>query len=165
MRCDALRCDETRPDIIYIYMYKYHASSHHATRNDITGQRYLPTYLPTHLAKPPLTCVHHTHPSIQTKNRLIRCEAASANAQETLPLFSCAVLAASVGGVPAPTVNAVAAAYLATRVVYNVIYVWLQGANSRKVAYARSLSWFAGVACWMTLFVKAGFAFSEGGAE
>ncbi|EMR62317.1 hypothetical protein MGN70_011007 [Eutypa lata] len=100
-----------------------------------------------------------------TKNRLIRCEAASANAQETLPLFSCAVLAASVGGVPAPTVNAVAAAYLATRVVYNVIYVWLQGANSRKVAYARSLSWFAGVACWMTLFVKAGFAFSEGGAE
>ncbi|KAK7743760.1 hypothetical protein SLS62_010452 [Diatrype stigma] len=97
-----------------------------------------------------------------TKDRLLRCEAASANAQETLPLFGLAVVAASAAGVAPATVNGLAAAYLASRAAYNLIYVWLQGSGGRAVASARSLSWFVGVGCWMTLFVKAGFGFLEG---
>ncbi|RYP09409.1 hypothetical protein DL764_001288 [Monosporascus ibericus] len=89
-----------------------------------------------------------------TKNRLLRCEAASTNAQETLPLFMGSVLAANMAGVPAPTVNGFAAAYLASRAVYNFVYVFLQ--DDPRFADLRSYVWITGVGLWMTLFVKAG---------
>ncbi|RYP21205.1 hypothetical protein DL765_002344 [Monosporascus sp. GIB2] len=91
---------------------------------------------------------------MKTKNRLLRCDAAAANAHETLPLFMGSVLAANAAGVPTPTVNCLAAAYLASRATYNVVYVFLQ--DNPRFALARSLVWVAGVGCWMTLFVKAG---------
>ncbi|RYP85440.1 hypothetical protein DL769_000993 [Monosporascus sp. CRB-8-3] len=94
-----------------------------------------------------------------TKSRLLRCEAASANAQETLPLFMGSVLAANAAGVPAPTVNGFAAAYLASRAAYNFVYVFLQ--DDPRFARLRSNVWFAGVGCWMTLFVKAGLRYLE----
>ncbi|RYO75902.1 hypothetical protein DL762_008165 [Monosporascus cannonballus] len=89
-----------------------------------------------------------------TKNRLLRCDAAAANALETLPLFMGSVLAANAAGVPTPTVNGLAGAYLASRATYNVVYVFLQ--DNPRFALARSLVWIAGVGCWMTLFIKAG---------
>ncbi|RYP50503.1 hypothetical protein DL768_004008 [Monosporascus sp. mg162] len=94
-----------------------------------------------------------------TKNRLLRCEAASANAQETLPLFMGSVLAANAAGVPAPTVNGLAAAYLASRAAYNFVYVSLQ--DDPRFARLRSWVWITGVGCWMTLFIKAGLRFLE----
>ncbi|KAI1640223.1 hypothetical protein F4809DRAFT_591966 [Biscogniauxia mediterranea] len=89
-----------------------------------------------------------------TKNRILRSDAAAANAQETLPLFLGSVLAANVAGVPARTINLLAAAYLVSRVAYTIVYVWLQ--ENRKFVPIRSLAWTVGVACWTTLFVKAG---------
>ncbi|RYP26175.1 hypothetical protein DL767_008127 [Monosporascus sp. MG133] len=94
-----------------------------------------------------------------TKNRLLRCEAASANAQETLPLFMGSVLAANTAGVPAPVVNGLAAAYLGSRVAYNFVYVVLQ--DNPRFAVLRSIVWMAGLGCWMTLFVKAGLRYLE----
>ena len=94
-----------------------------------------------------------------TKNRLLRCEAASANAQETLPLFMGSVLAANAAGVPAPTINGFAAAYLASRATYNFVYVSLQ--DNPRFAPLRSVVWMTGVGCWMTLFVKAGLRYLE----
>ncbi|RYP79217.1 hypothetical protein DL771_000195 [Monosporascus sp. 5C6A] len=94
-----------------------------------------------------------------TKNRLLRCEAASANAQETLPLFMGSVLAANATGVPVPTINGLAAAYLASRAAYSFFYVFLQ--ENLLFARLRSVVWMAGVGCWMTLFVKAGRRYLE----
>ncbi|RYP91035.1 hypothetical protein DL770_002865 [Monosporascus sp. CRB-9-2] len=95
----------------------------------------------------------------RTKNRLLRCEAASANAQETLPFFMGSVLAANAAGVPTPTVNGLAAAYLASRAAYGYIYVSLQ--ENPRFAALRSVVWMAGIGCWMTLFVKAGLRYLE----
>ncbi|KAI0476708.1 hypothetical protein F4859DRAFT_59082 [Xylaria cf. heliscus] len=92
--------------------------------------------------------------SKQTKNKILRCEAASANAQETLALFVAAVIAANYAGVPVETINTLAGSYLASRVAYNTTYIFLQ--ENRNLAPLRSLVWMAGVGTWMTLFIKAG---------
>ncbi|KAI0866891.1 hypothetical protein F4860DRAFT_7431 [Xylaria cubensis] len=89
-----------------------------------------------------------------TKNKIFRCEAASANAQETLGLFVSAVIAANYAGVPVETMNTFAALYLGSRVVYNITYIFLQ--ENRSFAPLRSLVWMVGVGSWMTLFIKAG---------
>ncbi|KAI0010289.1 hypothetical protein F4779DRAFT_315314 [Xylariaceae sp. FL0662B] len=87
------------------------------------------------------------------KNRVLRCQAASANGQETLPVFIGAVIASNVAGVPVRTINLLASSYLVSRLFFNIIYVRLQ--DNRKFAPARTLVWNLGVACWMTLLVKA----------
>ncbi|KAI0597662.1 hypothetical protein F4775DRAFT_593131 [Biscogniauxia sp. FL1348] len=97
--------------------------------------------------------------AIITKNRILRSDAAAANAQETLPLFLGSILAANVAGVPVRTINLLAAAYLVSRVAYTIVYVWLQ--ENRKLAPIRTLTWNVGVVCWGTLFVKAGYKMLE----
>lgn len=57
------------------------------------------------------------------KLQIFRAKAAEANGFENLPVFAGAVLAANVAGVPVETLNALSAAYLASRVIYNIIYV------------------------------------------
>ncbi|TRX94791.1 hypothetical protein FHL15_004252 [Xylaria flabelliformis] len=89
-----------------------------------------------------------------TKNKIFRCEAASANGQETLGLFVSAVIAANYAGVPVETMNSFAALYLGSRVVYNITYIFLQ--ENRNFAPLRSLVWMVGVGSWITLFIKAG---------
>ncbi|KAI1743687.1 hypothetical protein F4680DRAFT_444962 [Xylaria scruposa] len=89
-----------------------------------------------------------------TKNKIFRCEAAGANAQETLGLFVSAVIAANYAGVPVETLNNLAALYLGSRVAYNITYIFLQ--ENRSFAPLRSLVWMVGVGSWMTLFIKAG---------
>ncbi|KAI1500486.1 hypothetical protein F5X99DRAFT_386183 [Biscogniauxia marginata] len=88
------------------------------------------------------------------KNRILRSQAAAANAVETMPLYVGSVLAANIAGVPARTINVLAAAYLASRIAYTITYVWLQ--ENRKLVPVRTLVWNVGVACWMTLFIKSG---------
>ncbi|KAI1085827.1 hypothetical protein F5B20DRAFT_519942 [Whalleya microplaca] len=87
------------------------------------------------------------------KNRVLRCEAAAANGQESLPVFIGAVIASNVAGVPVRTINLLASSYLVSRVFYNIIYVRLQ--DNRKFAPVRTIVWNAGMACWVTLLVKA----------
>ncbi|KAI3337121.1 hypothetical protein HD806DRAFT_27736 [Xylariaceae sp. AK1471] len=89
-----------------------------------------------------------------TKNKILRCEAAATNGQETLGLFIGSIIAANHAGVPVETINKLAGVYLASRVVYNFTYIFLQG--NPTFAPVRSLVWNAGVVSWFTLFVKAG---------
>ncbi|KAI1168019.1 hypothetical protein F5B18DRAFT_343595 [Nemania serpens] len=89
-----------------------------------------------------------------TKNKILRCEAAAANGQETLNLFIASVIAANHAGVPVETINKLTGLYLATRVIYNVTYIFLQ--ENPSFAPVRSIVWNIGVVSWVTLFVKAG---------
>lgn len=62
-------------------------------------------------------------------------------------------MAANVAGVDAYTLNVLTLSYLATRVVYNYIYVFAQ--DNRNIAPARSLVWMTGVGLAITLYIKA----------
>jgi uncharacterized MAPEG superfamily protein len=63
------------------------------------------------------------------------------------------VLAANVSGVPVASLNLLTLGYVATRVVYNVAYVWL--CTNRRRAALRSATWLVGVSLVMTLWIKA----------
>ncbi|OIW33532.1 hypothetical protein CONLIGDRAFT_181326 [Coniochaeta ligniaria NRRL 30616] len=91
-----------------------------------------------------------------TKSRILRARAAHANGNETIGLYAAAVVAANVAGVEAETVNYLALGYVASRIVYNYIYVIAQ--DNSRVAPLRSLTWVSGIGIIMTLFVKAGNA-------
>ncbi|KAK7908594.1 hypothetical protein PG985_015897 [Apiospora marii] len=89
-----------------------------------------------------------------TKGRILRSHHAATNGYETLPLFTGAIIASNIAGVPVSTVNLLSLAYLGSRALYNVIYIHLQ--DNRKFAPARSLAWVASVGCWFTLYIQAG---------
>ncbi|KAI0911558.1 hypothetical protein F4823DRAFT_295731 [Ustulina deusta] len=89
-----------------------------------------------------------------TKEKILRCEAAAANGQDTLSLFVASIIAANYAGVPVETINKLVGVYLGTRVVYNYTYIFLQ--ENRSFAPVRTLVWNASLISWMTLFVKAG---------
>lgn len=83
-----------------------------------------------------------------------RSEAASANAFETLGIYAGGIVAAAAAGVPAETLNTLSGVYLASRAVYNVVYIFLQ--DDRKFAPVRSIVWNVGLGAIITLWVKAG---------
>ncbi|KAJ4424995.1 hypothetical protein N0V82_000277 [Gnomoniopsis sp. IMI 355080] len=88
--------------------------------------------------------------------RLQRADAASANAFETIGLYAGGIAAAGAAGVPASTLNYLGVGYVASRLVYNVVYVFLQ--DNRKFAPVRSLVWNVGLGVIVTLWIKAGNA-------
>ncbi|KUI62646.1 hypothetical protein VP1G_09761 [Cytospora mali] len=90
----------------------------------------------------------------KTVLRIQRGEAAMTNGFESLGAYAGGVAAAAAAGVPAKTLNYLSAAYLASRLVYNAIYVFLQ--DNRKWAPVRSVVWDVGVGIIATLWVKAG---------
>ena len=77
-----------------------------------------------------------------------RANAAQANGFEALPLFVAAVLAAQQMQAPQGRVDALAMAFIATRIVYIGLYV----ANQASL---RSLAWAIGLACCVGLFFSA----------
>ncbi|KAI1131527.1 hypothetical protein F5Y10DRAFT_233459 [Nemania abortiva] len=89
-----------------------------------------------------------------TKGKILRCEAAVANGQDTVNLFVASVIAANYAGVPVETINKLAGLYLASRAVFNFTYIFLQ--ENPSFAPVRSIFWNVGVVSWITLFVKAG---------
>ncbi|KAK8090249.1 hypothetical protein PG997_005210 [Apiospora hydei] len=89
-----------------------------------------------------------------TKGRIMRSKAAASNGYETLPLFTGAVIASNIAGVPVSTINMLSFAYLGGRALFNFIYIRLQ--DNRKFASARSLVWMASIGCWFTLYIQAG---------
>ncbi|KAK7703949.1 hypothetical protein SLS64_008895 [Diaporthe eres] len=97
---------------------------------------------------------HATHQTQQTAQRIQRAEAAMANGFETLGMYSAGIVAAVVAGVPAETLNYLSVAYLASRVGYNTVYIWLQ--DNRKLAPLRSVCWNASIGIIAALWIKAG---------
>ncbi|BFZ56292.1 hypothetical protein PYCC9005_003337 [Savitreella phatthalungensis] len=91
--------------------------------------------------------------SAEQFGRFQRAEAAQANGFDGLPLFAAAVGIASVARVPASTVNTCAGLYLASRVVFNLLYI---NTTDIKKSGLRSLTWLFGIINLLTLFVKAG---------
>ncbi|KAK4137791.1 hypothetical protein BT67DRAFT_415526 [Trichocladium antarcticum] len=95
------------------------------------------TTLPKHIAK-----------------RIGRAKAAAANGFETLGLYAASVVAGNVAGVATGRLNALTAAYLLSRALYNLVYVHLQ--ENARVAVLRPLVWLAGIGLIMGTFVLAG---------
>jgi uncharacterized MAPEG superfamily protein len=77
-----------------------------------------------------------------------RANAAQQNSFEAFPLFAAAVIIATLLHAPQSTVNKLALAFIAVRLLYVVCYLadW---------ASLRSLVWFAGMACVVSIFVVA----------
>lgn len=77
-----------------------------------------------------------------------RAVAAMANGYEGFPLFAAAVIIASMLKGPQFATDMLALGYIATRFAYGVLYIAGKGT-------LRSVVWMAGLACIVTLFVKA----------
>ncbi|GKT98672.1 membrane protein [Fusarium langsethiae] len=80
--------------------------------------------------------------------------AATENGFETLGLYAAGIVAANFAGVPTPTINALSFSYVASRVAYNVAYLWLQA--DRRLAPVRSLVWTTSIGFIVALWIKAG---------
>lgn len=72
---------------------------------------------------------------------------------ETIGLYGSSVAVAFAAGVPIQTLNYLSAGYVASRLAYNTIYIFLQ--DNRKIAPLRSIVWNVGVGILVTLWVKA----------
>ncbi|KAI3480882.1 hypothetical protein L1887_56956 [Cichorium endivia] len=74
-------------------------------------------------------------------------------AQRNLGLFAAAVVAGNVAKVPNSELNTLTAFYLASRVVFNLLYIFV---TRETTASLRSASYLAGLGTIFTLFIKAG---------
>ncbi|OAQ97981.1 hypothetical protein LLEC1_04161 [Akanthomyces lecanii] len=90
----------------------------------------------------------------ETKQRIARAKAASDNGFETIGLYAAAVVAANVTGVDTALLNRLTIGYVVSRFVF--VFVYVQLGSNRKTAPVRSLTWAAGIASIVTLFIKAG---------
>ena len=84
--------------------------------------------------------------------KYIRAEGAQLNGFENLPLFAAAIIAGNFAGVPAHELNRLAAGYLASRVLFNGLYIWT---TDELAAYLRSGAYLAGIGIIFNLFFKA----------
>ncbi|CZR64805.1 uncharacterized protein PAC_14704 [Phialocephala subalpina] len=97
-----------------------------------------------------------------TKALILRSEGAQTNGFENLPLISTAILAGNLAGLPSSTLNTLSFSYLATRVLYNFIYI---NNTSLAMANLRSVVFVTGVGICFTLFVKAGNVLKDSAAN
>lgn len=89
---------------------------------------------------------------------VIRAEGAQTNGFENLGLFAAAILAGNFAGLPNETLNLLSGGYVASRVLYNLIYI---NHTTEVGAAARTVTFFTGLGFVMTLFVKSGNAIRE----
>jgi uncharacterized MAPEG superfamily protein len=81
-----------------------------------------------------------------------RANAAQQNSFESLPLFAAAVIIAEFLHAPPHTIDGLAVGFVAARLLYIVCYIVCYIANYPAL---RSLCWFAGLGCCVTLFIVA----------
>lgn len=98
------------------------------------------------------TCTDAPFRNSQTKGRISRAQAASANGLETIGLYAAAMVAANHAGVDTDVLNRLTIGYVVSRFAYVFAYVNL-GANP-KTAGVRTAVWFAGIGAIFTLFIK-----------
>lgn len=80
-----------------------------------------------------------------------------ANGLDNIGLFAAAVVAGNAAHLPIELLNSLSIAYVVSRVVFSVAYV-------QNMPKTRVATFFGGLACCFTLFVKAGKAFNGGAA-
>ncbi|KAH6955681.1 hypothetical protein BKA56DRAFT_603476 [Ilyonectria sp. MPI-CAGE-AT-0026] len=93
------------------------------------------------------------------QQRVLRAKAAVANGFETIGLFAAGVAAANHAGVAVPTLNLLTMGYVAARLAYDVVYIWLQA--NRRLAFLRTTAWLIGVFLTLSLWMKAGYKVLE----
>ncbi|KAF7846300.1 hypothetical protein BT93_L4652 [Corymbia citriodora subsp. variegata] len=91
----------------------------------------------------------------ETKGRIQRAEGAQQNGFENVGLFAAAVVAGNIAKLDNWTLNALTGGYLASRVLYNLLYI---NNTTDGAANARSAVFVSGIAMIFTLFIKAGNA-------
>ncbi|CZT14781.1 uncharacterized protein RCC_00735 [Ramularia collo-cygni] len=90
-----------------------------------------------------------------TKQTIIRAEGAQQNGFENLGLFAAAVVIGNVAKLDNWTLNALSGGYLASRVVYNALYIT---GTTEGVANARSVAFLSGIGIIFSFFIKSGNA-------
>ncbi|CAL3971408.1 unnamed protein product [Diplocarpon coronariae] len=88
-----------------------------------------------------------------TRDRIVRSEGAQSNGFENLGLFAAAVVAGNVARLPAQTLNTLAGGYVASRILYNYLYITN---TSDTAANTRSIVFVSGVGLVWTLFIRSG---------
>lgn len=84
--------------------------------------------------------------------RIAKCTGAHNNGFEFFPLYCVAIIVAFQRLVPVNEVKVVAAICLATRVLYNPLYIW---GSTPTVAGLRSLTWVVGIGSTLYLLFRA----------
>lgn len=87
--------------------------------------------------------------------KYLRAEAAQQNGFEVLPYFAAAIVAGNAAKLPATLLNNSAVLFLASRVVYNVLYI---STTSKPVSNLRSIVYLVGISVIFNLFIQAGKA-------
>lgn len=96
----------------------------------------------------------------RSRDRILRAEAAMANGLENVGYFAAAVVAGNMAGLGRGFVNGLSVGYLASRVLYNLAYVF---GETRFWGVVRSGLFFVGQGCVWALFVAAGREVNRGG--
>jgi len=73
---------------------------------------------------------------------------AQLNSFEAFPAFAAAVITAHLAGVPSVRISALAVVFVVFRVLYSFCYIWDKSS-------LRSLMWFGGFFCVVSLFIQA----------
>jgi uncharacterized MAPEG superfamily protein len=81
-----------------------------------------------------------------------RAKAAHANGFENMPLFFAAITLGNFAKLPIPTLNLFSGAYLASRVLYTVLYI---NTETKKLSYMRTGVFLTGMAMCLTVLIKA----------
>lgn len=94
----------------------------------------------------------------RTKERIIRAEGAQQNGFENLAFYAAAVTAGNAAGLAPQTMNMLSGAYLASRALYNLIYI---NGDTAPLAGLRSTVYTGGVGLICAIFVMAGKAMNK----
>ena len=96
--------------------------------------------------------IHKTTPS-DIFGRFERAEAAHKNGMESLAIFCTSVILGNIAELPANKLNAVAGLYLASRAIYNIVYI---GTTSHKYSYIRTGVWLSSISLCLYQIMLAG---------
>jgi uncharacterized MAPEG superfamily protein len=120
------------------------SKSKNKSKFDITQPRSMPSRL---VSDPTL--------DKSTKDRIIRAEGAQANGFENIGFFAASVVAGNLAGLSTRTLNMLSWGYVASRVVYSMIYI---NADTERAANARTAVFFGGAGLILTTFIMAGWS-------
>lgn len=89
----------------------------------------------------------------RTKERIIRAEGAQQNGFENLAFYAAAVTAGNAAGLAPQTMNMLSGVYLASRALYNLVYI---NGDTAALAGLRTTVYTGGVGLICAIFVMAG---------
>lgn len=95
----------------------------------------------------------------QRKGRILRAEAAAANGFETLGFYAASIVAANYADLDARTLNLLSFIYIASRVTFIGVYIWVQ--HSYRTSLLRTSAFSVSIWTAVLLYIKAGMKLAE----